>query len=170
LYSGNCRNVFAATPPAEFSCAFLQSYDFTIIHTAGKNQILINKLSRIYEKRTADTEAEIMEDPTINMSFPALTFPLISSSPDKYSPISYPHFTSGNTTSSSTGLPSDPNYRYDEYQPDTIATMSGIPDSQAPSSVCDDEECDCELHGSRHILIFGEEAYKTLTPLEDTRL
>jgi hypothetical protein len=33
---------------------FLQSNDFTIIHTTRKNNILVNVLSRIYEERTAD--------------------------------------------------------------------------------------------------------------------
>jgi hypothetical protein len=42
---------------------FQQSFDFTIIHTAGKNNILVNTLSRIYEERTANAEEEIMEDP-----------------------------------------------------------------------------------------------------------
>jgi hypothetical protein len=53
---------------------FLQSNDFTIIYTAGKNNLLADALSKIYEERTADTEAEIMEDPTINKLFSVLTF------------------------------------------------------------------------------------------------
>jgi hypothetical protein len=53
---------------------FLQSCDFTIIHNAGKNNILADALSQIYEEGIANTEAEILEDPTINKSFSALTF------------------------------------------------------------------------------------------------
>jgi hypothetical protein len=53
---------------------FLQSYDFTIIHSVGRNNLLANALSQIYEQRTANTEAEIMKDPTINKSFSALIF------------------------------------------------------------------------------------------------
>jgi hypothetical protein len=61
---------------------FLQSYDFTIIHTIKKNNILVDMLLKICEKRTANTEEEIMEDPTINKSSSALTFLLLSPSPN----------------------------------------------------------------------------------------
>jgi hypothetical protein len=60
---------------------FLQSNDFRIMYTAGKNKVLTNVLSPTYEERTADTEAEIREDPTIDKSFSALTFLLLPSSP-----------------------------------------------------------------------------------------
>jgi hypothetical protein len=60
---------------------FLQSYDFTIIYTAGRNNVLTGALSQIYKERTSNTEAEIIEDPTINKSFSALTFLLSSLSP-----------------------------------------------------------------------------------------
>jgi hypothetical protein len=53
---------------------FLQSYDFKPIHTAGKNNILGDTLSKSYEKRTDNTEAEIIEDSTIDKSFSALIF------------------------------------------------------------------------------------------------
>jgi hypothetical protein len=52
---------------------FLLSYDFTIIYTTGRSNVLADTLSQIYEERTIDTEEEIMEDPTINRSFSALT-------------------------------------------------------------------------------------------------
>jgi hypothetical protein len=59
---------------------FLQSYNFTIIHNAGMNNVLADVLLQIYEQRTADTEAEIIEDLTINKLFSALTFLLSPSS------------------------------------------------------------------------------------------
>jgi hypothetical protein len=45
---------------------FLQFYDFTIIHTVGKNNILTAGLSRIYEERMVNTEEKIIEDSTRN--------------------------------------------------------------------------------------------------------
>jgi hypothetical protein len=53
-----------------------------------------------------------MEDPIINKSFSALTFSLISSYSDYYSPPSHPYYTSSNTASSSLVLISDPSYCY----------------------------------------------------------
>jgi hypothetical protein len=89
---------------------FLQSCDFTIIHTAGKNNVLADALSRIYEERTTNTQAEILEDPTINKLFSTLTFQLTPPSRDQYSPLSYPRFTTSNTISSSSVLSSEPGY------------------------------------------------------------
>jgi hypothetical protein len=71
---------------------FLQSYDFTIIHTAGKNNVLTNVPSGIYEERTADTEAVVMEDQTINKSFSALIYLISPSSSDQYSSLFIPSF------------------------------------------------------------------------------
>jgi hypothetical protein len=48
--------------------------------------------------------------------------------------------------------------------------MSGIKDYQAPSSVCDNEGCDHKHPNGRHVPIFGEEAYKIITALEDASL
>src|SRR5207253_11139708 len=42
---------------------FLQSYDFDIIHMPGKNNVLADALSRIYEETPASQE-EILIDPT----------------------------------------------------------------------------------------------------------
>jgi hypothetical protein len=89
---------------------FLQSYDYTIIHTAWKNNVFANTLLQIYEKRTPDTEAEIMEDTTINKSFSTLTFLPLSSVPDQYSHLSYPYFTTSIATSSFIVLSSNPDY------------------------------------------------------------
>jgi hypothetical protein len=69
---------------------FLQLYNFTIIYTEGKNNVLADTLSWIYGQRLANTEAEIMEDPTINKSFSVLTFLLLLSSTDQYSLFPYP--------------------------------------------------------------------------------
>jgi hypothetical protein len=148
---------------------FLQSYDFTIIYNGGRNNVLADTLSQIYEERTANTKAEIMEDQTINKSFSALTI-LLSPSQDQYLPLSYPHFTTSNTTSSSSVLYSDPGYCNYQHQPDTIAAMSGIKDHQVPSSVCDNDGCNHKHHNDRHVPIFGEEAYKIITALKDTSL
>jgi hypothetical protein len=48
--------------------------------------------------------------------------------------------------------------------------MLGIQHHQASSSVCDDEGCDREHQNDRHVPIFGEEAYKIVTTLEDASL
>jgi hypothetical protein len=104
----------------------LQYYDLTIIHTAGKNNILTDARSRIYEERTVNIEAGIMEDPTINKSFSALTFQLLLSSQDLYLPLSYPHSTTSNAIFYPLVLSSDPGNYYYKYQPDTITGMSGI--------------------------------------------
>jgi hypothetical protein len=56
---------------------FLQFFDFTIIYTVGKNIVLTDTLSGISEERTAYTEVKIMEDPTINKLFSALTHLLL---------------------------------------------------------------------------------------------
>jgi hypothetical protein len=149
---------------------FLQSYDFTIIHTVGKNNILIDILSQMYTERTANTEAEIMEDSTINKLFSALTLLLSPPSPDQYSPLSYPHFTTSNATSSSSVLSSHSGYCNYQYQPDTITAMLDIQDYQASSSLCDEEGYDCEHQNGRHVSIFGKEAYKIITALEDASL
>jgi hypothetical protein len=45
---------------------FLQGYDFTIVHTAGKDNILADALSRIYEEREPESNTELLEDPTIS--------------------------------------------------------------------------------------------------------
>jgi hypothetical protein len=111
-----------------------------------------------------------MEDPTINKLFSALKFLVSLPSPDQYLPLSYPCFTTSNATSSSSVLSSDPGYCNYQYQPDTITAMSGIQDYQAPSSVCDDEGYDCKHQNGQHVPIFGEEAYKIITTLEDTSL
>jgi hypothetical protein len=102
---------------------FLQSYNFTNIHTTGKHNVFADVLQRIYEGSTANTEAEIMEDPTINKSFSTLTFLLSLSFPDQYSPLLDPHFASSNVTSCSSVLSSNLDYYYHKYQPDTIPTM-----------------------------------------------
>ena len=81
---------------------FLQHYDFTIVHTAGKDNALADALSRIYEERDAESEAELMADPTIrtqesafnNMSPSDLSAP---SSPT----FAFPHFLPAPTNSSS---------------------------------------------------------------------
>jgi hypothetical protein len=148
----------------------LEVYNFIIIHTVGKNNMLIDILLQIYEERTADTEAEIMKDPTINKSFSALTFLLSPPSPDQYSPLSYACFTTSNTISSSSVLSSDPDWCNYEHLTDTIATMLGLQDHQALSTVCDDEGYNCERHNGRHVPIFREEAYKIITALEDASL
>src|SRR5688500_249321 len=44
---------------------FLQSYDFTIVHTSRKNNILADALSRIYEEQEPDTNMEYLIDPTL---------------------------------------------------------------------------------------------------------
>jgi hypothetical protein len=72
-------------------------------------------LSRIYKKRTANTEEEIREDLTINKSFSVLTFSLSSSSPDQYSPLSYPHFAISNATLFSSVFSSHPDYCHFEH-------------------------------------------------------
>jgi hypothetical protein len=149
---------------------FSQSCDFTIIHTAGKNNVVANVLSQIYEERTANIEVEIMEDPTINKSISALTSLLIPSSPDQYSPLSYPRFTTSNATSSSSIFSSNPGYCNYKYQPNTIATMSGKQGHQALYSVHDDKEYDYEHQNGRHVPIFEEEAYKVITALADAGL
>jgi hypothetical protein len=149
---------------------FLQFYDFTIIHTAGKNNVLTDVLSRIYEERTANTEAEIMEDSTINELFSTLILLLSPPFPDQYSLLSYPWFTTSNTTSLSLVLSSDPSYCNYQYQPDTIATMTGIQEHQAPSSVCDNEGCNRKHHNGWYVPIFGEGAYKIISALEDASL
>jgi hypothetical protein len=132
--------------------------------------VFADTLSKIYEERTAKTKEEIIEVPTINKSFSAFTFLLLLSFSDLYSPLSYPYFTTSNTTSSFLVLSSDPSYCHYKHQPDTIAAMSDISDHQAPSSFCDDEGCDCEYQDGRHVPIFGEEAYKVITTLEGTSL
>jgi hypothetical protein len=48
--------------------------------------------------------------------------------------------------------------------------MLGIPDHQAPSSVCDNERYNHEHQEGKHVLIFGKEAYKVITALEDASL
>jgi hypothetical protein len=48
--------------------------------------------------------------------------------------------------------------------------MSHIQDYQAPSAVCDNEGYNCEHQNGRHVAIFGEEAYKIITALEDVSL
>jgi hypothetical protein len=45
---------------------FLQGYDFTIVHTAGKVNVLADVLSRIYQKREAESSTDILTDPTIS--------------------------------------------------------------------------------------------------------
>jgi hypothetical protein len=67
-------------------------------------------------------------------------------------------------------LSSDPDYCNYQHQPDTIATILGIQDHQAPSCVCDDKGCDYEHQNNRQVPIFGKEAYKIITTLEDTSL
>ena len=42
---------------------YLQSYDFDIIHIPGKDNVLADALSRVYEEREASTEM-ILVDPT----------------------------------------------------------------------------------------------------------
>ena len=42
---------------------FLQSYDFDIIHRPGKDNVLAEALSRIYEEREASADM-ILVDPT----------------------------------------------------------------------------------------------------------
>jgi hypothetical protein len=48
--------------------------------------------------------------------------------------------------------------------------MSGIQGHQAPSSPCDDKGCDHKHQNGRHVPIFGEEAYKIITALENASL
>jgi G:T-mismatch repair DNA endonuclease (very short patch repair protein) len=48
--------------------------------------------------------------------------------------------------------------------------MSGIPDHQAPCSVCNNERCDHKHQEDSHVPIFGKEAYKIITTLEDASL
>jgi hypothetical protein len=48
--------------------------------------------------------------------------------------------------------------------------VSGIPDNQALFSVCNYERYDCEQQDGRHVLIFGAEAYKIITTLENASL
>jgi hypothetical protein len=49
--------------------------------------------------------------------------------------------------------------------------MSGIPDHQTPSSVCNEEGCDREHQDGKHVSIFREEeAYKVITALQDANL
>jgi hypothetical protein len=67
-------------------------------------------------------------------------------------------------------LSSDPNYFNYEYQPDIITAMSGLHDRQAPSTVYNNEACDCEYQNVKHIPIFRNEAYKSITTLEDASL
>jgi hypothetical protein len=149
---------------------FLQSYGFTMIYNIGTNNIPTIMLSRIYEKRTADTEEEIMEDPTIKKSFSALTFLLTLSSLDQYSPLLYSYFTTSNIISSYSVLTSHSGSCYYKYQHDTITTMSGIVDDQAPSCFCNNEGYNCKYQDSRHVPIFREEAYKVNTTLENASL
>jgi hypothetical protein len=52
---------------------FLQLYNCIIIHNTGKNTVLTDTLSSIYEEWTGDTEGEIMKFPTIKESLSALT-------------------------------------------------------------------------------------------------
>jgi len=42
---------------------YLQSFDFNIIHMPGKDNILADALSRIYEERPADSD-QVLVDPT----------------------------------------------------------------------------------------------------------
>jgi hypothetical protein len=65
---------------------------------------------------------------------------------------------------------SSPSYCHYKYQPETVTSISGIQDQQASSSVCNNEEYDCEYQDGRHVPIFGEEVYKVLTTLEDASL
>jgi hypothetical protein len=58
---------------------------------------------------------EIMEDPTINKSFSAVTFLLTSSFSDYYSAFSFPYFTTSNAKSSSSVFTSDLDNCYYEY-------------------------------------------------------
>jgi hypothetical protein len=146
---------------------FLISQLFTL---QEKINVLAKVLSQIYEKSTAKTEAEIMEDLTINKSYSALTFLLSSSFPDQYSPLSYPRFATSTATSSSSVLSFDPDYCYYKHQPNTIASILGMPDHQGPAAVCDDDGYDHEYQDARHVPIFQEEAYKVITTLGNTSL
>jgi hypothetical protein len=148
---------------------FLQSYDFTIIHSLRKN-ILVNTQLRIHEKRTIDTEEKIMKVPTINKLFSTFTFLLTLLSTGQYSFLSFPDFTTSNTTFFSSVLISDSDYCHYKDQADTIVTISGIPEDQCPSSICNNKRYDCEHQDSRHFPIFGKEVYKIISALENTNL
>ena len=54
---------------------FLQGYDFTIVHTAGKDNVLTDALSCIYEEREPESSAELLVDPTISAQTSALACP-----------------------------------------------------------------------------------------------
>jgi hypothetical protein len=111
-----------------------------------------------------------MEDQTINRLFSVLTFLLLPTSSDQYSPLLYPDYTTSNTTSPFLILSSDPSYCYYKHQPNTITAISGIKDYKAPSSGCDNEGYDREYQNGRHFSIFGEDAYNIVTTLKNASL